>query len=96
MTIHKLKLNAAYYDDSASGIKTFEIRNNDRNFKVGDILELREYAWSVFDGKGAYTGDVHWKIITYIMDDGEYLRDGYVGLAVSPIAEPEEEHYEDD
>ena len=46
MTIHKLKLNAAYYDDSASGIKTFEIRNNDRNFKVGDILELREYAWS--------------------------------------------------
>ena len=23
MTIHKLKLNAAYYDDSASGIKTF-------------------------------------------------------------------------
>ena len=26
MTIHKLKLNAAYYDDSASGIKTFEIR----------------------------------------------------------------------
>ena len=43
MTIHKLKLNAAYYDDSASGIKTFEIRKNDRNFKVGDILELREY-----------------------------------------------------
>ena len=32
MTIHKLKLNAAYYDDSASGIKTFEIRKNDRDF----------------------------------------------------------------
>ena len=54
MTIHKLKLNAAYYDDSASGIKTFEIRKNDRNFKVGDILELREYVWSNLEKRGAY------------------------------------------
>ena len=56
MTIHKLKLNAAYYDDSASGIKTFEIRKNDRDFKVGDILELREYVWSNVEKRGAYTG----------------------------------------
>ena len=90
MTIHKLKLNAAYYDDSASGIKTFEIRKNDRDFKVGDILELREWIWSGLDGKGAYTGSVHWKVITYILDDEEYLHDGYVCLAVSPIAEPPE------
>ena len=90
MTIHKLKLNAAYYDDSASGIKTFEIRKNDREFKVGDILELREYVWSGLDGKGAYTGSVHWKVITYILDDEEYLHEGYVCLAVSPIAEPKE------
>ena len=96
MTIHKLKLNAAYYNDSASGIKTFEIRKNDRNFKVGDILELREYAWSNLEKRGAYTGAVHWKIITYILDDEEYLHDGYVCLAVSPIAEPEEEHHEVD
>ena len=41
MIIHKLKLSADYYDDSASGVKTFEIRKNDRNFRVGDILELR-------------------------------------------------------
>ena len=93
MTIHKLKLNAAYYDDSASGIKTFEIRKNDRDFKVGDILE---YVWSSLEGRGAYTGAVHWKVITYILNDKEYLHDGYVCLAVSPIAEPEEEHYEDD
>ena len=90
MTIHKLKLNAAYYDDSASGIKTFEIRNNDRNFKVGDILELREWIHGRFEDKGIYTGATHWKVITYILDDEKYLHDGYVCLAVSPIAEPEE------
>ena len=90
MTIHKLKLNAAYYEDSASGIKTFEIRKNDRDFKVGDILELREYVWSGLEGKGAYTGSVHWTVITYILDDEEYLYEGYVCLAASPIAEPPE------
>ncbi len=91
MTIHKLKLDACYYDDSASGIKTFEIRKNDRNFKVGDILELREWVWSELEGTGAYTGEVHWKIITYILDDAEYLRDGYVCLGVAPIAEQKED-----
>lgn len=90
MTIHKLKLNSCYYDDSASGIKTFEIRKNDRDFKVGDILELREYVWSGFENRGAYTGAVHWKVITYILDDEEYLYEGFVCLAVSPIAEPVE------
>lgn len=88
MKIHKLKLNSCYYADSERGIKTFEIRKNDRDFRVGDILELREWVWSVLEQKGAYTGEVHWEIITYILDDAEYLKDGYVCLGVSPIAEP--------
>lgn len=90
MKVHKLKLDPRYYDDSAAGIKTFEIRKNDRDFKVGDILELREYVWSGLENRGAYTGAVHWKVITYILDDEEYFRDGFVCLAVSPIAEPQE------
>jgi ParB family chromosome partitioning protein len=91
MVIHSLKLSADYYDDSASGIKTFEIRENDRNYKVGDILELREWIWSGLDGQGAYTGNVHRKIITYILEDEAFLAKGYVCLAVAPIAEPWED-----
>lgn len=49
-----------------------------------------EWIWSSFEGKGAYTGNVHWKIITYILDDEEYLYEGFVCLGVSPIAEPQE------
>lgn len=90
MATHKLKLDSCYYADSATGIKTFEIRKNDRNYQVGDVLELREWVWSALEGKGAYTGEVHWKITTYILDDAKYLKDGYVCLSVSPIAEPVE------
>lgn len=90
MKVHKLKLDSSYYDDSAAGIKTFEIRRNDRDFKVGDILELREWVWSALEEKGIYTGEVHWKIITYILDDTEYLQDGYVCIGVASIAEPQD------
>ena len=88
MKIHKLKLNAKYYEDSERGIKTFEIRKNDRDYKIGDVLELREYIEDI-RGLGYYTGNVHWKIITYILDDDLYLAPGYVCLGLSPIAEPE-------
>ena len=90
MKIHKLKLNAKYYEDSERGIKTFEIRKNDRDYKIGDVLELREYFEDI-RGLGCYTGNVHWKIITYILDDDLYLAPGYVCLGLSPIAEPGQE-----
>lgn len=89
MKIHKLKLNAKYYEDSERGIKTFEIRKSDRDYEIGDVLELREYIEDI-RGLGYYTGNVHWKIITYILDDDLYLAPGYVCLGLSPIAEPEQ------
>lgn len=43
MTVHKLKLFPEYFDAVANGIKTFEIRKNDRDYKVGDTLHLYEF-----------------------------------------------------
>ena len=43
MTKHTLKIWPEYYDAVENGIKTFEIRKNDRDFKVGDTIRLREY-----------------------------------------------------
>ncbi|ATY87920.1 DUF3850 domain-containing protein [Lactococcus lactis] len=43
MKTHELKLDIKYFDDVKSGKKNFEIRKNDRDFQVGDILELK--AW---------------------------------------------------
>lgn len=39
-TRHQLKTLSRYWDAVLAGQKTFEIRRNDRNFHVGDILEL--------------------------------------------------------
>ena len=44
MKIHELKLDTEYFDDVKSGLKTFEIRKNDRDFKVGDVLALSLYS----------------------------------------------------
>lgn len=40
---HKLKTWPQEFKDICSGEKTFEVRKNDRNFSVGDILVLREF-----------------------------------------------------
>lgn len=43
MRIHRLKTLAPYWERVQSGEKTFEIRKNDRDFQVGDTLELEYY-----------------------------------------------------
>lgn len=40
MTEHELKLHEKYFDAVRNGIKTFEVRRFDRDFKVGDTLTL--------------------------------------------------------
>lgn len=41
--LHELKIWPAYYGAVKAGVKTFEYRENDRNFCVGDTIRLREY-----------------------------------------------------
>lgn len=38
MTTHRLKIFVKYADTIMSGAKTFEIRKNDRGYKVGDKI----------------------------------------------------------
>lgn len=45
MTTHELKLDIKYFEDVKNGKKNFEIRKNDRDFKVGDILKLKKMGW---------------------------------------------------
>lgn len=40
MRIHELKIGANYLENLISGVKKSEIRLNDRDYQLGDILEF--------------------------------------------------------
>ncbi len=66
---HELKIWRQYFEPILSGEKTFEYRKNDRDFKVGDFLLLREY----FPKTDSYSGrEVLVKVI-YVLPVGEYV-----------------------
>ena len=57
ITIHELKILPAYFNDVFSGRKNFEIRKNDRGFRVNHILMLR--IWRQKNYTGSYTQEDH-------------------------------------
>ena len=48
---HVLKIKQEFYDDVKRGIKTAEVRLNDRNFVEGDILILSEWDGEKYTGR---------------------------------------------
>lgn len=62
MKRHKCKSWTYFYDAIALGIKTHDLRNNDRNFEVGDVVTLQRYDQVA----GVYTGEEQDVIVTYI------------------------------
>ena len=77
--VHQIRLAKSYFDDVANGIKTFELRKNDRGYKKGDILEMMEFA----DGKN--TGRTVKVLVTYILEDYTGIEDGYCIMATKII-----------
>jgi hypothetical protein len=63
LTIHELKIWPRYFGPVVEGRKTFEKRKFDRDYRVNDLLLLRE--WSKEDG---YTGKEALAQITYILE----------------------------
>ena len=75
--IHELKILPEYYEEVKCGNKHFELRKNDRNYKVHDTLRLR--AWKDVEYLNKAPLD---REIKYILKDcKEYgLMDGFVIL----------------
>jgi len=61
---HVLKSWPEYFSPVLAGYKNFELRKNDRRFKVGDILCLKE--WEPNTAK--YSGREVTKRITFILE----------------------------
>ena len=72
---HEVKCWPPYFEDIRSQRKTFELRLDDRQYKVGDILLLRE--WEPDDADG-YTGaEIRRRII--------YIQHGIGPGAIEPL-----------
>lgn len=76
--IHYLKILPEYFEAVRNGIKTFEIRKDDRGYKLHEQLVLREW-----DGY-RYSGRELCARIDYILNDtAPGIRKGYKVLGIS-------------
>lgn len=71
---HELKILPEFFEAVILGLKTFEIRKNDRDYKVGDIVFLNE-----FDG-AKMTGRWTERVITYVTDYEQ--KEGYIAFSI--------------
>lgn len=81
--VHALKIYPEYYEAVKSGKKPFEVRKNDRDFKIGDYLALNEFIQNGA-GAGEYTGRSIIARISYIFTNEEYCKDGFAILGLNP------------
>ena len=82
MARHELKIMPKYFQAVWDDVKRFEIRKNDRDYQVGDILVLKEW-----DGK-AFTGSAIAVVVTYIYDGNiGGLQDNYCILSIKHIGD---------
>ena len=89
--IHELKCWPEFFLPLKERTKEFELRKNDRDYKVGDYLLLREFDPGFEDG---YTGRKTYRQVQEILaadraPDG--LKDGFVILGLTIVTQREEE-----
>jgi hypothetical protein len=62
MALHQLKCWPRFFQPLQAGRKNFEVRFNDRNFAVDDVLHLQEY-----NQEKGFTGEALFRVITYVL-----------------------------
>ena len=82
MKIHRVKCYDRFFRLTESGKKLFEIRRNDRDYQVGDLLELNETTDAEHTGRAALFR------ITFVLtceNFSEGIKDGYAVLGIEPV-----------
>lgn len=82
--LHQIKIKQCYLLHILEGRKTFEIRKNDRNYQVGDIIKFLPIEQEENNIYGFYPPVPKYEI-TYILSDFVGLQKDYVCLSIKPI-----------
>ena len=77
--IHKIKIEQKFFYDIASGLKSFDVRKNDRNYAVGDTLEMFEIDENMTNtGRGVIVR------VNYILPGGKYgIEENYCVMGIT-------------
>lgn len=71
--VHRIKVLVPYFQSLVDREKNFELRLNDRDYRVGDTVVLEEYTGEHYTGRGIT------RKIKYVLKDCPQfgLKDGY-------------------
>ena len=80
--VHHLKIWPIYFEAVLAGHKSFELRQNDREFKIGEFLCLWDY------GNGEYSDRAILAAVPYVLEGvpGFGLSDGFVIMSIKVVA----------
>jgi hypothetical protein len=77
---HTIKILPEYFNPTAAGKKAFELRKNDRNYQVGDTLQMKEW-----NGEN-YTGREIQCYVTYFINESKFgIAEGFCVLGTRTI-----------
>lgn len=84
---HELKTDSEQFFAVEDGVKTFELRFNDRDYQVGDILLLQETEYTGEEMKAGkpleYTGRICEVGVSHVMRGPAYgLPEGWVIMSI--------------
>ena len=79
MKIHELKIQPEFFAAVCEGKKTFEIRFNDREYKAGEVLHLREWYGNEYTGRELVAR------VKYLLEGGVGLAHNYVIMSIKVI-----------
>lgn len=88
---HELKTDRVVFEAKAKGLKPWDIRKNDRDYQIGDILHEREtvYTGEQMLSEGMpleYTGRHMYERVTYILHGPAYgLSEGHCIMTTERI-----------
>lgn len=80
---HHVKTVQPFFDAVWKGLKSFELRKNDRDYRVGD--SFLQYEWNVETGQPG--GRVVYAKIKYILQNETWLQPGVCALGLSLLGQ---------
>jgi len=83
---HELKTVEPFFSDVFNGNKTAEIRMNDRDYRRGDLLILKQYFKHRGHATGYFTGRYVGAKVTHVLKNDNYLQPGYVMLSFEVLS----------